>query len=293
MENLFDSIKEQYGSFSKGQKRIADFILANYGDAAFLTAARLGERAGVSESTVVRFAYEMGLDGYPALQEAMQEQVRHRLTSVQRIRLSESIPQDDILRRVMSDDINNIRASIEMIDNRSFSSAISAILGARRIYVIGVRSAAPLAEFLGFYLDYVCESVIFLNGAMNDIYERMLRLSTEDVVIGISFPRYSTRTREAMRFAKASGATVIALTDVPESPFTEHADIVLCARSNMAGFADSLVAPLSLINALILAVGLARRETAYEHLGRLEEIWKQEGVYVSDNAEAASGKEKR
>lgn len=292
MDNLFDSIKAKYHFFSKGQKRIADFIMASYGDAAFLTAAKLGEKAGVSESTVVRFAYELGLDGYPELQEAMQEQVRHRLTSVQRIRLSESIPQDDILRRVMTDDMNNIRASIEMIDNRSFASALQAILKARRVYVIGVRSAAPLAEFLSFYLDYVCDNVIFLNGALHDIHERMLRLNSEDVVIGISFPRYSTRTREAMRYAKSCEATVIALTDVQDSPFTAYADIVLCSRSNMAGFADSLVAPLSLINAIILAVGLARRETAYEHLGRLEEIWKEEGVYLADR-EDMTGKDRK
>ena len=254
----------------------------SYDDAAFMTAARLGETVGVSESTVVRFAYAIGLDGYPALQEELQELIRHRLTSVQRIRLAASIPQDDILRRVLTDDINNIRATIDMIDNESFRCAIEAVLGARRIYVLGIRSAMSLAQFMTYYLDYVCDNVMFVNGAVQDIYERMVRLGPEDVCIGISFPRYSVRTIDAMRYAKMRGATVISLTDVPNSPSTRYADYVLCARSNMASFADSLVAPLSLINAIIVAIGLARRDEASYHLSQLEKIWSEEGVYMTD-----------
>ena len=256
-----------------------------------MTAARLGETVGVSESTVVRFAYAIGLDGYPALQEELQELIRHRLTSVQRIRLAASIPQNDILRRVLTDDINNIRATIDMIDNESFRCAIDAVLGARRIYVLGIRSAMSLAQFMTYYLDYVCDNVMFVNGAVQDIYERMVRLGPEDVCIGISFPRYSVRTIDAMRYAKSRGATVIALTDVPNSPSTRYADYVLCARSNMASFADSLVAPLSLINAIIVAIGLARKDEAYYHLSQLEKIWSEEGVYMTDpHMEAAEGK---
>lgn len=282
MGGLLDTIADNYQQFSKGQKRIAEYIMHSYDDAAFMTAARLGETVGVSESTVVRFAYAIGLDGYPALQEELQELIRHRLTSVQRIRLAASIPQDDILRRVLTDDINNIRASIDMIDNESFRCAIEAVLGARRIYVLGIRSAMSLAQFMTYYLDYVCDNVMFVNGAVQDIYERMVRLGPEDVCIGISFPRYSVRTIDAMRYAKMRGATVISLTDVPNSPSTRYADHVLCARSNMASFADSLVAPLSLINAIIVAIGLARREEASYHLSQLEKIWSEEGVYMTD-----------
>ena len=282
MEGLHDVIAEQYQQFSKGQKRIAEYIMHSYDDAAFMTAARLGETVGVSESTVVRFAYAIGLDGYPALQEELQELIRHRLTSVQRIRLAASIPQNDILKRVLTDDMNNIRATIDMIDNDSFHEAIEALLGARRIYVLGIRSAMSLAQFLTYYLDYVCDNVMFVNGAVQDIYERMIRLGPEDVCIGISFPRYSVRTVDAMRYAKQRGATVITLTDVPNSPSAQHADYVLCARSNMASFADSLVAPLSLINAIIMAVGLARKDEAYQHLNQLEQIWSEEGVYMTD-----------
>jgi len=282
MEGLLATITEKYGQFSKGQKRIADYIMHSFDDAAFMTAARLGETVGVSESTVVRFAYAVGLDGYPELQEALQELIRHRLTSVQRIRLASSIPESDVLHRVLSDDIGNIRATIDMIDNESFHAAIEAILRARRIYVLGGRSATALAQFLTYYLDYVCDNVMFLNGAVQDIYERMVRLGPEDVCIGISFPRYSVRTVDAMRYAKNCGASVIAVTDVPSSPLSRYADCVLCARSNMASFADSLVAPLSLINAIIVAVGLARKEEAFRHLDRLETIWSREGVYLTD-----------
>jgi len=282
MEGLMKCIEEHRPEFSKGQKRIADYILRSYDEAAFMTAAKLGDTVGVSESTVVRFAYSLGLDGYPALQEALQEMIRNRLTSVQRIRLAATIPQDEMLRKVLSSDMNNIRATIDMIDNDTFRHAIDAILGARRIYVLGVRSSLALAQFLSYYLDFVCDNVVFINGAVQDTFERMVRLGPEDVCFGISFPRYSVRAVEAMRYAKKQGATVISLTDLPTSPSAEFADYVLCARSDMASFADSLVAPLSLINAIISAVGLARQEQAYQHLDRLEQIWSAEGVYLTE-----------
>ncbi len=286
MDTLLHVIEKDYDSFSKGQKRIADYLIHAYDDAAFMTAARLGETVGVSESTVVRFAYVIGLDGYPELQEKLQELVRHKLTSVQRIRLASGIPQADVLKTVLTSDMNNIRATIEMIDNESFHQAIDAILNARRIYVLGIRSAMAMAQFLTYYLDYVCDNVIFVNGSGQDIYERMLRISPEDVCFGISFPRYSSRTVEAMRYARSRGAKVIALTDQPEAPLAKHADFTLCARSDMASFADSLVAPLSLINALIVAVGMARQEEACRHLSDLEKIWNEEGVYTSDSTES-------
>ncbi len=282
MDALLTTIEKLYPTFSKGQRRIAEYILNAYDDAAFLTAAKLGARVGVSESTVVRFAYLLGLDGYPALQEALQDLIRHRLTSVQRIRLAANIPPQNVLKTVLTADMNNIRVTIDMIDNESFNGAINAILHARRIYVLGIRSAMALAQFLTYYLDYVCDNVMFVNGAVQDIHERMLRVNAQDVCFGISFPRYSARTVDAMKYAKAKGATLIALTDMPTSPVARISDYSLCARSDMASFADSLVAPLSLVNAIIVAVGHARKEEAFQHLTQLEDIWHAEGVYLSE-----------
>jgi DNA-binding MurR/RpiR family transcriptional regulator len=282
MDALFSLMEKQYPTFSKGQRRIAEYIFNSYDDAAFMTAAKLGKRVGVSESTVVRFAYMLGLDGYPALQEALQDLIRHRLTSVQRIRLAANIPQQDVLKTVLTSDMNNIRATIDMIDNDSFEGAINATLRARRIYVLGIRSAMALAQSLTYYLDYVCDNVMFVNGAVQDIHERMLRVGPQDVCFGISFPRYSARTVDAMKYAKSKGATLIALTDMPTSPLARISDYSLCARSDMASFADSLVAPLSLINAIIVAAGHARKDEATKHLTQLEDIWHAEGVYLSE-----------
>ncbi len=284
MEALLQKINAGYAGFSKGQKRIADFIMASYEEAAFMTAARLGARVEVSESTVVRFAYELGLEGYPALQAALQELLRNRLTSVQRIRLASAISPGNVLKTVLTADMNNIRATIEMIDNASFNRAVDALLAARRIYVLGTRSAMSLAQFFSYYLDYVCDDVVLIGGGVQDICERMLRMQPDDVCFGISFPRYSARTHEAFVYAGSRGATRIAVTDQPDSPVAQIADITLCARSDMASFADSLVAPLSLLNALIVAIGLRRNDEACRHLSLLEEIWRDEGVYFSENA---------
>lgn len=285
MEDLLKRINEHRSDFSKGQKRIADFLTSSYDEAAFMTAAKLGDRVGVSESTVVRFAYSIGLDGYPKLQETLQEMIRHRLTSVQRIRLAASIPEGQLVETVLTNDLNNIRATIEMSDRKNFEGAVSALLSARKIYVVGVRSAACLAQFLTYYLDLVFDNVTYVNGSSQDIYERMLRLGADDVCFGISFPRYSVRTAEAMRFAKKRGSTVIALTDQPSSPLAEFADHLLCARSDMASFADSLVAPLSLLNAVLSAIALARPESAYRQLSQLEQVWQDEGVYMTEKPE--------
>ncbi|MEG1524090.1 MAG: MurR/RpiR family transcriptional regulator [Clostridia bacterium] len=282
MDALFTIIEQIYPQLSKGQRRIAEFIVDCYDDAAFMTAAKLGERVSVSESTVVRFAYALGLDGYPALQESLQELVRHRLTSVQRIRLAANIPQQEVLKTVLTADMNNIRSTIDMLDNDSFQGAIEAILGARRIYVLGIRSAMALAQFFTYYLDYVCDNVMFVNGAVQDIHERMLRVGSDDVCFGISFPRYSARTVDAMKYAKSKGATLIALTDQTSSPLAAISDYTLCAHSDMASFADSLVAPLALLDAIIVAVGLARKDEAYQHLTQLENIWHAEGVYLNE-----------
>ena len=294
MDGLLNTIDARYPQLSKGQRRIADYITHSYDDAAFMTAAKLGERVGVSESTVVRFAYLLGLDGYPALQTELQELVRHRLTSVQRIRLASSIPQQEMLKTVLTSDMNNIRTTIEMLDNEAFQGAVNAILDARRIYVLGIRSAMALAQFFTYYLDYVCDNVMFVNGAVQDIHERMLRVGPNDVCFGISFPRYSARTLDAMRYAKTKGATLIALTDQMTSPVAGLSDFTLCARSDMVSFADSLVAPLSVMNAIIVAVGHARKEETYRHLTQLEDIWHAEGVYLSETMESMkTGREQK
>ena len=287
MDALTDLIQQKYGRFSKGQKRIADYVLSNPEDAAFLTAAKLGEKTSVSESTVVRFAFALGYDGYPSMQDALRDLIRNRLTSVQRIRMAGELNRDDIVKHVLTEDINNIRLTLESLRATSFNEAISMILAARRIYVVGVRSSAPLARFLSYYLDYVCDGVTYLNGGVQDFYEHMARLSEEDLCVGISFPRYSTRTLDAMRFAKKNGAKTLIITDTEDSPFRDYADCTVCAHSSMAGYADSLVAPLSLINAVIMAVGQARKDEAYGHLNRLEEIWREEGIYMLD---ASAGK---
>ncbi len=285
MDGLFRLIEDKYPKLSKGQRRIADYIVHTYDDAAFMTAAKLGKQVGVSESTVVRFAYLLGLEGYPALQEALQELVRNRLTSVQRIKLASSIPQDEVLKTVLTSDMNNIRSTIDQLDNVAFAGAVDAILDARRIYVLGIRSAMALAQFFTYYLDYVCDNVMFVNGAVQDIHERMLRVGPSDVCFGISFPRYSARTLDAMRYAKDKGATLIALTDQLNAPVASISDFTLCARSDMVSFADSLVAPLSVMNAIIVAVGHARKDETYRHLTQLEDIWHAEGVYLSETVE--------
>ena len=283
MENadLLIRINQHYASFSKGQKLLANYIMENYDKAAFITAARMGHTVGVSESTVVRFAYALGYQGYPAMQEVLRERVRSSLTSVQRIRLAADIPLKDVQRAAFTADMNNIRATMETLDGEAFMKAISMLLSARRIYVLGMRSAAALAQFFAYYLDYVCPDVLLVNGTQ-DAHERMLRIDAGDVCFGISFPRYSARTAEAMQYAKARGARLIALTDQKSSPAAAGADCVLLAHSDMASFADSLTAPLSMLNAIIMAVGLKRRDAAMSHLTQLEKVWESDRVYVPD-----------
>jgi len=288
MDSIIGRIQEAYGKFSKGQKRIADYIVNSYDDAAFMTAAKLGEATGVSESTVVRFAYSLGYSGYPEMQNALQELIRHRLTSAQRIRLVEGIEQDDVPRQVLTADINNIRATIDMIDSEVFAKTVAELLAAERIYVLGAGSAAPLAQFFANYLGYICDDVLLVGGSEQEVYERMLRISSGDVCIGITFPRYSARTVQGMRYAKEHGAKLIAISDLANSPAAKISDYVLLARSDMASFADSLTAPLSLINAILVSVAIKRKDETYRHLMQLERIWSREGVYIS---EAGAGRQ--
>ena len=282
MDNLLRTIQNQLNSFSKGQQRIARYIRESYEQAAFMTAARLGETVGVSESTVVRFAYALGLEGYPALQDRLQELVLGHLTSVQRARLADRIPRDQVFSTVLNTDINAIRITMDMADEGQFQQAVETIIKARRVYVLGLRSAMPLAMFLAYYLEYICNSVITFSANLQDVREAMLRMDSRDAIICISFPRYSSRTAEAMAYARQKGATTIALTDKTDSPIGAMADVVLLAKSDMASFADSLTAPMSVINALIVAAGLRSQKKVQEHLDELEKVWNREQVYFTE-----------
>ena len=284
--DLLVRLNKNYKTLSKGQKQLAAYITENYDRAAFITASKMGRIVGVSESTVVRFAYALGYDGYPELQKSLQELIRNKLTSVQRIQLTGDLQPNDVLRSVLKSDVSNIRATIDSIDNASFNAAINALLEAKKVYIVGLMSAAPLAQFLAYYLGFVMDNVVMVSGAMGNIYEDLFRISSEDVCIGISFPRYSNRTIDALDFARGKGATIIAITDSVSSPIAEKAEHALIARSDMAGFADSLVAPLSLINAIIVACSLRRREQVSNTLSQLEGIWGSHGVYVTKESHA-------
>ena len=279
--DILSVIQNSMPTFSKGQRLIARIILESYDKAAFMTASKLGKTVNVSESTVVRFAAELGYDGYPSMQKALQEMIRNKLTSIQRIEVAnDRIGNQDILSMVMQSDIEKIRMTLEETDRASFRQAVDAILSAHRIYILGVRSAAALADFLGFYFNLIFDNIVLVHTtSASEIFEQLLRVGPEDVVIGISFPRYSSRTVKAMRFAKDRGANVIALTDSEASPLAEAATETLLAKSDMASFVDSLVAPLSLVNALIVAVGRRRNEDVEQIFADLEQIWSEYGVY--------------
>lgn len=274
-------IEAASGGFSKGQSRIADFVLENYEKAAFMTASRLARTADVSESTVVRFAAELGYEGYPEMRAALQNMIRGRLTSVQRIRVTKDIMESrDILTHVLSSDIDCIRHTIEGIDGGCFNRAVDAIVGAKNIYILGLRSASFLASFMGFYFSLLFSNSRVVNeNQAGEVFEQIVRLSDGDVLIAISFPRYSRRTIKAMQYARDVGAKTIAITDARSSPLADIADIPLCARSDMISFIDTLVAPLSLVNALIVAVSEKTPGDLYANFERLEKIWDEYGVY--------------
>lgn len=279
--DLFEKIRNLMPEFSKGQKLIACFIINNYDKAAFMTAARLGEITGVSESTVVRFAIELGYDGYPRLQKVLQELIKSKLTSVQRMEVSSyKINKDDVLKNVLHSDMEKIKLTLEEIDQNVFNCAVEEILKAKKIYILGVRSSAPLAGFLGFYFNLMFDNIRLVHTtSVSEMFEQILRADENSVVIGISFPRYSKRTIKALQYVKSQGARVIAITDSIDSPLVEYADFSLLARSDMASFVDSLVAPLSVINALIVALSLRKKEEISKIFGKLENIWDEYQVY--------------
>ena len=279
--DILSTIHNQMASFSKGQRRIAQYIESSYDKAAFMTASRLGKMVSVSESTVVRFAVELGFDGYPSMQKALQEMVRNKLTSVQRIEVTnDRLGDQDVVSMVLQADWESIRMTSEALDRRVLDQAVEAILRAKNIYIVGVRSSAVIATFMSFYFRNIFDNVhLVSSSATSEMIEQMLHVSQGDVVIGISLPRYSSRTVQLMEFARDSGAEVVAITDSLDAPAAKRADHTLLAKSDMVSVVDSLVAPMSLVNALIVAIGQKKKGELSRIFENLEGIWQEYEVY--------------
>ena len=280
-KDILSVLQNRSAEFSKGQRRIAGYIMESYDKAAFMTASRLGKTVGVSESTVVRFAVELGYDGYPSMQKAMQEMVVNRLTSVQRIEVAnDRIGDQDIVSMVLQADAEKLRQSSETVDRGEFQAAVEAILNAKRIYILGVRSTSALASFLGYYLNYMFRNVhIVTASGTGEMFEKIVGITPEDVVIAFSFPRYSSSTTKGARYCRSAGATVIGITDSADSPLGLCSDHVLLAKSDMVSLVDSLVAPLSLVNALIVAIASRKEKELSQTFANLERIWDEYDVY--------------
>ena len=286
--DILSVLQERKATFSKGQRLIAKYITEEYDKAAFMTANRLGKNVGVSESTVVRFAVELGFDGYPSMQKAMQEMVLNRLTSVQRIEVANNrIGDQDVISMVVQSDIEKLRQTEETISRAEFNAAVNAVLGAKRVYILGVRSAAPLANFLGYYLNYMFNNVHVITGCgTSEMFEKIVGVNSDDVVIAFSFPRYSSATTKGAQYCRSTGATVIGITDQRTSPLGSTCDHVLLAKSDMVSLVDSLVAPLSIVNALIVAIAAKREKEVQRTFEALERIWDEYDVYEKQENEA-------
>ncbi|MDD7739793.1 MAG: MurR/RpiR family transcriptional regulator [Fusicatenibacter sp.] len=283
-ENLLIRLNQNYADLSKGQKRLADFISAHYDQAVFMTAAKLGKQVGVSESTTVRFAMQLGYEGYPEFQRALEEMVMNRMNSIQRMQFTYGrVPQGEILDTVLQSDIDKIKTTLDEVDHKAFDLAVDQILDAQSIYIVGIRSCEPLASFLAFYLHMIFDDVrqVQTNSA-SEIFEKLIRIGPKDVIIGISFPRYSMRTLKALEFANNRGAKVITITDSIHSPMNMYASCSLIAKSDMASIVDSLVAPLSVINALVVALCMRRKDDVKKTLETMEALWDEYQVYSRD-----------
>ncbi|PKM62616.1 MAG: N-acetylmannosamine kinase [Firmicutes bacterium HGW-Firmicutes-21] len=282
-QNILSIIEKSIETASKSQKKISRYLLENYISAAYMTAQRLSEEAGVSESTVVRYAIELGFDGYPKLQAALKNLIKNKMTSVQRIEVAEERIGSNILSASIMSDVENLKKTLAATDEQNFKDIVDLILSADRIYIVGTRSSTALASFFNFYLSLILDNLKLVHNASgSEIFEQLLRVKQGDVVFGISFPRYSKRTVDAMHFAKKQGAAVIALTDSRQSPLADMADKVLFASNDTDSFVDSLVAPLAMINALIAAVGQRRRTEISESFAKLEDIWEEYNIYDKD-----------
>jgi len=280
--DISQRIKNAYHTLSKGQKKIASAVLTNYDKVAYMTAARLGTLVGVSESTVVRFAIELGYEGYSDFQHAVEELVRNRLTPNQRIEMmKQRIGRSDILENVMEADMAKIRYTLESIDRAGFDKAIEAILSARTVYILGARSASALAFFLHHNLSLIMDKIKLIQPtSAGEVFEQLFDVSPDDCVIAFSFPRYSTKIIRAVQFARSQGANTVVITDSATSPLAEHATCLLTARSDMASFADSLVAPLSIVNAMIAGIAHRRQAAIEDRFNKLEKIWNEFDIYA-------------
>ncbi len=284
--DLLNTIQKKIPELSKGQKRIAKFLIEDYDKAIYLTASKLGEITGVSESTVVRFAIELGFDGYPKLQRALEELVKTKLTASQRIQVSsDRMEKSDksILKSVLESDSDRIHNTLNEIDEKVFEQCVNAILAAKRVYIFGGRSSFALASFLHFYLNLMIDDAVLINSyASTEIFEQIYKMDEGDLFIGISFPRYSQRTIKAMEYTRKKGVQTIAITDCKVSPLVKYADFSLTARSDMVSFVDSLVAPLSVINALLVGISVSKKDELMKNLDNLERIWNEYQVYTSN-----------
>lgn len=285
-KNLLAEIERRLPDFSKSQKIISNYILQDYDKAAYMTASKLGAEVHVSESTVVRYAIELGFEGYPEFQHALQEIVRTKLTSFQRMEVTNNLIGDgDVLTKVLLSDIDKIKRTVEEIDREAFDEAVDSIVNAKHIYILGLGSASVLARALNHSLRMIFDDVkLIMASSANEIYEQTISIGKGDVMIAISFPRYSKKVVNTVAFAKNSGAGVIALTDSAASPIASHADQALYARSDMASFSDSLVAPLSVINALVVAVSRKKQDELTVRLHQLEKIWEEYNVYDTNQS---------
>ena len=280
-KDILSILQDRKSKFSKGQRLIAKYITESYDKAAFMTANKLGKTVGVSESTVVRFAVDLGFEGYPSMQKAMQEMVMNRLTSVQRLEVaSDRIGSQDVVSMVVHSDMEKLRQTGESINRADFSAAVDAILKAKRVFILGVRSTAPLADFLGYYLNYMLQNVhVVTNSGTSEMFEKIVGIHADDVVIAFSFPRYSVATAKGAQYCRSTGATVIGITDSRHSPLGVCSDHVLCAKSDMMSLVDSLVAPMSIVNALIVAIASKREKELHQTFENLERIWDEYHVY--------------
>ncbi len=282
---LISNIEEEFTKLSKGQKLIADFILKNYDKAAFMTAAALSREVGVSEATVVRFSYAMGYDGYPKLQKDLQVLIQNKLTTMQRINLMDGLSIDEIINASFKADISNLKNTKERLDPKVLESIIDVILNARNIYILGTRSSKPLAEFLNYYMSYILDNIKLLHFDGSDIFRQIMGADKQDILIAISFPRYSVNTMDGINYLKEKGCKVISITDSLKSPPAMLSDFVLPTRSYMNSFVDSFVAPLSAINLLIIMLGLRKKDELFHNFNILEEYWSAHKVYVTSEME--------
>lgn len=279
--NLLDRLNLEYDNLSKCQKRIADYIMQHYDKAAFMTAAVLSDTVGVSESTIVRFAYALDYDGYPQMQKELQDIIQNKMTTIQRLKLMEGLSSEEIINASCKTDINNLRVTKERNSPEEIEKVVDILANARNVYLLGTRSSRPLAEFLEYYMSYMMPNVHLIRFSANDIFSQLLMANESDTALVISFPRYSRRTIETMEFLKEKKCSLIAITDNLNSPPARLADHVLTAKSYMNSFVDSFVAPLSIINILIILLGLKKKDTLIENFRELEELWEKNQVYAN------------